>query len=349
MLVELKQVSGLVSALSARALTTTSIIAGTGLTGGGTLEAARTLSLTGNALALHNLSSNGIVARTGSGTVSVRTITGTSGRITISNGDGVSGNPTIDLASGVVSASTYKSVTVDTYGRVTAGSNPTTLSGYGITDALALAGGTLTGGIIFAPAMNTSNPALNSTPVGSRIVLRNTAGASAADFAIGYNTNKLWLGVQANSDTYTFDFYGGATSVATLTGTGTLTLAGSLNAVVKSFVIKHPTKKNWILQYSSLEGPENAVYIRGRLTGEGTIKLPSYWRKLVNYDTITVQLTPCNNLMYRCDGKVVNNSISVKTTGESVAVVNYDVFYMIMAERIDVAPLIVERKNINKG
>jgi hypothetical protein len=42
----------------------------------------------------------------------------------------------IDLASGVVSAGTYKSVTVDTYGRVTAGTNPTTLSGYGITDAL---------------------------------------------------------------------------------------------------------------------------------------------------------------------------------------------------------------------
>ena len=42
----------------------------------------------------------------------------------------------IDLATTGVSASTYKSVTVDTYGRVTAGTNPTTLSGYGITDAL---------------------------------------------------------------------------------------------------------------------------------------------------------------------------------------------------------------------
>lgn len=35
-----------------------------------------------------------------------------------------------------VKAGTYKSVTVDTYGHVTAGTNPTTLSGYGITDAL---------------------------------------------------------------------------------------------------------------------------------------------------------------------------------------------------------------------
>ncbi len=41
----------------------------------------------------------------------------------------------IDLATTGVTAGTYKSVTVDTYGRVTAGTSPTTLSGYGITDA----------------------------------------------------------------------------------------------------------------------------------------------------------------------------------------------------------------------
>ena len=49
-----------------------------------------------------------------------------------------SGTTTIALTlvnSGVV-AGTYKSVTVDVKGRVTAGTNPTTLAGYGITDAL---------------------------------------------------------------------------------------------------------------------------------------------------------------------------------------------------------------------
>jgi hypothetical protein len=46
-----------------------------------------------------------------------------------------------DLPSGVIGTpGTYKSVTVDTYGRVTAGSNPTTLAGYGITDAAPSAG-----------------------------------------------------------------------------------------------------------------------------------------------------------------------------------------------------------------
>lgn len=44
----------------------------------------------------------------------------------------------IDLATTAVSSGTYKSVTVDDYGRITAGSNPTTLAGYGITDAQGL-------------------------------------------------------------------------------------------------------------------------------------------------------------------------------------------------------------------
>ena len=39
--------------------------------------------------------------------------------------------------SGVATPGTFKSVTVDTYGRVTSGTNPTTLAGYGITDAQA--------------------------------------------------------------------------------------------------------------------------------------------------------------------------------------------------------------------
>ena len=77
--------------------TTRQIIAGTGLTGGGDLSADRTLALTGQALALHNLATNGVIVRTGTGTVAARTITGTTNQITVTNGDGVSGNPTISL------------------------------------------------------------------------------------------------------------------------------------------------------------------------------------------------------------------------------------------------------------
>ena len=55
-------------------------------------------------------------------------VNGVAGQIAV-NASGVG------LATSGVSIGTYKSVTVDSYGRVTAGSNPTTLDGYGITDA----------------------------------------------------------------------------------------------------------------------------------------------------------------------------------------------------------------------
>lgn len=96
------------------------ITAGNGLTqngntidvgaGTGIAVGADTVGLTGQALAFHNLSTSGIVARTGSGTVAARTITGTTNRINISNGNGVSGNPTIDIASTYVGQTSITTV-----------------------------------------------------------------------------------------------------------------------------------------------------------------------------------------------------------------------------------------------
>jgi len=76
--------------------TVTSIATGNGIQGG-TITTTGTLGLTGQALALHNLATNGVIARTGTGTVAARTITGTTNQITVTNGNGVSGNPTISL------------------------------------------------------------------------------------------------------------------------------------------------------------------------------------------------------------------------------------------------------------
>lgn len=74
-----------------------SISAGTGID-----VTSNVISLMGQALALHNLATNGVIVRTGSGTVTARTITGHAGdttniSVTVSNGDGVSGNPTLSV------------------------------------------------------------------------------------------------------------------------------------------------------------------------------------------------------------------------------------------------------------
>jgi hypothetical protein len=76
--------------------TVTSIETNNGITGG-PITATGTIGLTGIALSLHNLAANGIVTRTSSGVVAARAITAGTG-ISITNGDGVSGNPTISAS-----------------------------------------------------------------------------------------------------------------------------------------------------------------------------------------------------------------------------------------------------------
>jgi phage-related tail fiber protein len=71
--------------------------------------------------ALSSLPFNGIIVRTASGTAASRTIVGASGEISVSDGDGVSNNPQIGLATSGVTAGTYTKVTVDAYGRATSG------------------------------------------------------------------------------------------------------------------------------------------------------------------------------------------------------------------------------------
>lgn len=72
--------------------------AGTGITVGAT-----TVGLTGQALALHNLATNGFFVRNGSGTVVARSIATSGSGISVSNGDGVAGNPTVSLSAALSS------------------------------------------------------------------------------------------------------------------------------------------------------------------------------------------------------------------------------------------------------
>lgn len=67
------------------------------------------------------------------------------------------------LSNSGATAGTYRSVTVDAKGRVTAGTNPTTLAGYGITDALTL--GSTVGSAAGTAAAGTSTTAAHSDHV----------------------------------------------------------------------------------------------------------------------------------------------------------------------------------------
>ena len=65
------------------------------------------------------------------------------------------------------------------------------------------------------------------------------------------------------------------------------------DASPKPFDLVHPTKgEGHRLRYACIEGPEVAVYCRGRLKESNVIQLPYYWKDLVHEDSITVQLQP---------------------------------------------------------
>lgn len=72
--------------------------AGTGIT-----VDADTVGLTGQALALHNLASNGIFVRTGVATVAARSITASGAGLSVADGDGVAANPTVSLSAALAS------------------------------------------------------------------------------------------------------------------------------------------------------------------------------------------------------------------------------------------------------
>ena len=117
-----------------------------------------------------------------------------------------------------------------------------------------------------------------------------------------------------------------------------LQVNGSFAATSKSFVIDHPIKPDYMLEYGALEGPEFGVYHRGRAESD-TITLPDYWSGLVRDGTLTVQLTPNGSFQHLY---VVSTSLSEIKIGAAEGE-TIDCYYTIYGERADLDPLVVEK------
>ena len=111
-------------------------------------------------------------------------------------------------------------------------------------------------------------------------------------------------------------------------------------AAIKLFDIPHPTKENKRLVHACLEGPENGVYVRGRLTNNNVIELPDYWRGLVDSESITVSLTQIGSSQDLIVDKIEWGS---KVFIRSGTASNIDCFYTVNATRKDVDPIEVEQ------
>ena len=98
----------------------------------------------------------------------------------------------------------------------------------------------------------------------------------------------------------------------------------------KSFDIPHPNKEGHRLRHVCVEGPESAIYIRGRLTGKNMIELPEYWDGLVDRDSITVNLTQIKTSQDLIVDSIEKNYIKI-ISGNATKI---DCFYHVWANRI---------------
>jgi hypothetical protein len=121
---------------------------------------------------------------------------------------------------------------------------------------------------------------------------------------------------------------------------GNLTVEGLLTATQKSFTIDHPTKEGHKLRYGSLEGPENGVYVRGRLKDDNTIELPEYWSELVHEDSITVDVTSIGK-QHTWVEDFSSSSVTIGTDSKTV-----NCFYVVYGERKDVDKLVTEFEDV---
>jgi len=148
------------------------------------------VALTANVTALNNIadlsSLTGIVVGN-SGTLSAKTIVGTS-PISVANGNGTAGNPTISLATTGITSATYGPLgkfNIDTYGRVISVSIATTVS------ANAFVGGTVSASSLTVE---------NDTSIGGDVVIEGTTNMKAVS-ATDATLNNLTLNSDLNVGT----------------------------------------------------------------------------------------------------------------------------------------------------
>ncbi len=130
----------------------------------------------------------------------------------------------------------------------------------------------------------------------------------------------------------------------TLAGVGDVASAinSKLPASNKGFDIPHPNKEGHRLRHICVEGPEDGpIYVRGKLDGKSIIKLPDYWKGLVDEDSITVNLTPIGSFqeLFVEDIQWGKNVIVKNSAGGPIKC-----FYQVWANRLADEKLHVEYK-----
>lgn len=286
------------------------------------------------ALAAYN--TNGILVQTAADTFAGRTITGTSNRLTVSNGDGVSGNPTLDISTSFVGQTAITTLGTITTGTWNAGVIPIAYGGTGTSttpsalkflvgngntyDLLTATAGsgitisTSTTALTIAASLGTSvdltsevtgilplaNGGTNSaiTATNNRIAYSTASALALSGSDLTYNPSSALLSVGSStiSGVLTIPY----ASAPTLSATGSMAIATGSG----SFSVNDGTAQRWINPtdcntYAGLGTAGNQVFRTSptpRIAFTTSTAVSAYAWNLTNGDTVTFNAFLTSNI-----------------------------------------------------
>ena len=158
----------------------------------------------------------------------------------------------IDLAATAITPGTYMSLTIDAYGRATSGTNPTTLAGFGITDAYTipqidtLFGSTVSAATSAAAAATSATAALASQGAAA------TSAANAATSATSAAASAT--SAAASWDQFDDRYLGAKSSPPSLDNDGNALVTGALYFDTTANEMRVWTGSSWVAAGSAVNG-----------------------------------------------------------------------------------------------